>query len=214
MVTHYSRHSSGQPACPRSGQLVSKSQLLDLVWPGVIVEENNLQVQISTLRKLLGAEAIATIPGRGYRWVLAQDESSAPPPREARHSLPAERDEFIGRSEELQALARRLDQGERLVTILGMSGTGKTRLACRYGWTSLDDWPGQLRGDEPGGARATGRACRAAGAAGPRRRGRGAVRHTREGAQVRLRADGSEPAGRAAAAPPRHRCAPPRTRRG
>lgn len=52
----------------RAGQLVSKSDLLDLVWPGLVVEENNLQVHISTLRKVLGPELIATIPGRGYRF--------------------------------------------------------------------------------------------------------------------------------------------------
>lgn len=46
---------------------MTKAELLDLAWPGLIVEENNLQVQISTLRKLLGTPAIATIPGRGYR---------------------------------------------------------------------------------------------------------------------------------------------------
>ena len=37
-----------------AGDLLSKEELLDLVWPGLVVEENNLQVQISTLRKLLG----------------------------------------------------------------------------------------------------------------------------------------------------------------
>ena len=52
----------------RAGELVSKTQLFELVWPGLIVEENNLQVHISTLRKLIGAELIATIPGRGYRF--------------------------------------------------------------------------------------------------------------------------------------------------
>lgn len=52
----------------RAGVLVSKTQLLDLVWPGLVVEENNLQVHISTLRKLLGPELIATVPGRGYRF--------------------------------------------------------------------------------------------------------------------------------------------------
>ncbi len=52
----------------RAGDLVSKSELFDLVWPGVVVEENNLQVHISTLRKLIGSELIATIPGRGYRF--------------------------------------------------------------------------------------------------------------------------------------------------
>lgn len=52
------------------GRLVSKSELLDRVWPNLVVEENNLQVQISSLRKLLGAAAIATVPGRGYRFCL------------------------------------------------------------------------------------------------------------------------------------------------
>ena len=55
-------------------------QLLERVWPGVIVEENNLQVQVSALRKLLGQEAIATVAGRGYRFTLesAQVEASLP----------------------------------------------------------------------------------------------------------------------------------------
>lgn len=63
----------------RAGQLVTKNELLDLVWPGLVVEENNLQVQISTLRKLLGPHAIATIPGRGYQWALAPDDAPAQP---------------------------------------------------------------------------------------------------------------------------------------
>ena len=44
----------------RAGQLVTKDELLALVWPNLVVEENNLQVQVSTLRKVLGAGAIAT----------------------------------------------------------------------------------------------------------------------------------------------------------
>ncbi len=39
----------------RAGQLVTKDELLSLVWPGLVVEENNLQVQVSALRKILGA---------------------------------------------------------------------------------------------------------------------------------------------------------------
>jgi len=54
----------------QNARVVSKGELLERVWPGLVVEENNLQVQISALRKLLGAEAIATIPGRGYRFTL------------------------------------------------------------------------------------------------------------------------------------------------
>jgi DNA-binding response OmpR family regulator len=52
----------------RRDRVVTKGELLDLVWPGVVVEENNLQVHVSALRKLLGAQVIATVPGRGYRF--------------------------------------------------------------------------------------------------------------------------------------------------
>ena len=61
----------------RAGKLVSKNELLDLVWAGVVVEENNLQVQVSALRKLLGPDVIATIPGRGYRLTLMPLDASA-----------------------------------------------------------------------------------------------------------------------------------------
>src|SRR5215510_9020171 len=54
----------------RPGTLMTKDDLLATVWPGVVVEENNLQVQVSTLRKILGQSALATIPGRGYRFNL------------------------------------------------------------------------------------------------------------------------------------------------
>ncbi|MEA2742763.1 MAG: adenylate cyclase [Acetobacteraceae bacterium] len=48
-------------------ETVAKASLLDQVWPGLTVEENNLQVHISALRKALGEGWIITVPGRGYR---------------------------------------------------------------------------------------------------------------------------------------------------
>jgi adenylate cyclase len=52
----------------RRDRVVPKEELIEIVWPGLVVEENNLQVQISALRKVLGSETIATVPGRGYRF--------------------------------------------------------------------------------------------------------------------------------------------------
>ena len=53
------------------GRLVSKDEIFERVWPGVIVEENTLQVQISALRKAMGGDrdALKTISGRGYRFM-------------------------------------------------------------------------------------------------------------------------------------------------
>jgi TolB-like protein/DNA-binding winged helix-turn-helix (wHTH) protein/Flp pilus assembly protein TadD len=57
-----------------SGQVVEKDELMRLVWPDTVVEENNLNQTISALRKALGEDPtqhryIVTVPGRGYRFV-------------------------------------------------------------------------------------------------------------------------------------------------
>ena len=65
------------------GEPVSKDALLDQVWPGLTVEENNLQVQISALRKVLGDGMIVTIPGRGYRLTMAVPGKQSPTPEAA-----------------------------------------------------------------------------------------------------------------------------------
>ena len=57
------------------GDLVSKDAIMGAVWPGIAVEESNLTVQISALRRILdagaphGGNCIQTVPGRGYRFV-------------------------------------------------------------------------------------------------------------------------------------------------
>src|ERR1700674_1722453 len=47
----------------RARHLVTKEELFSLVWPKLIVEDTNLHVQVSALRKILGPAAIATVPG-------------------------------------------------------------------------------------------------------------------------------------------------------
>ena len=68
----------------RRDRVVPKDELIEVVWPGLVVEDNNLQVQISALRKVLGAGAIATVPGRGYQFTLA----AVPPNAAAMAALP------------------------------------------------------------------------------------------------------------------------------
>ena len=73
------------------GRLVTKRELMDRVWSDLIVEENNLQVQISTLRRVLGPGSIVTVSGRGYR-LLTQDADAgdaAPAPQEADDARPS-----------------------------------------------------------------------------------------------------------------------------
>ena len=123
----------------RHERLVTKQELLDLVWPGLVVEEHNIATQISTLRKLLGAAAITTLPGYGYRMTAPRD----PPPRApgalapARHNLPEPRTRFIGREESLAELARLLPS-TRLLTLTGIGGCGKTRLALQFAHLQVD----------------------------------------------------------------------------
>ena len=111
----------------RPGELIGKDALLERVWPGVVVEENNLQVHVSALRKLLGAQAIATIPGRGYRFTL-EPTQRAPAARPAPASLPERLPPLLGREADLVAL-RTLGEVHALLTVVGPGGIGKTRLA-------------------------------------------------------------------------------------
>jgi len=62
-------------------RVVGKEELLEAVWPGLVVEENNLQVQISTLRKILGTDTISTITGLGYQFTAVVDGDSWSPPQ-------------------------------------------------------------------------------------------------------------------------------------
>lgn len=84
----------------RSGTVVEKEELMNLLWPDTIVEENNLTVSMSVLRKVLGdgkdgVKFIETIPRRGYRFVARVEEALSSPPENSRETsflIPA--DEF------------------------------------------------------------------------------------------------------------------------
>lgn len=62
----------------RPDEVVGKNELLDAVWPGLAVEENTLQVHVSALRKLLPAEMIVTVHGRGYKYAGPRPFAAAP----------------------------------------------------------------------------------------------------------------------------------------
>jgi predicted ATPase/DNA-binding winged helix-turn-helix (wHTH) protein len=122
----------------RSGHLITKDELLERVWPGVIVEDNALQAQISILRKIVGPNAIATVSRSGYRFSLeltsvAAQTSSAPIPSGVStptHNLPQSLTSFIGREKEITELEELLGT-TRLLTLTGSGGCGKTRLALQ-----------------------------------------------------------------------------------
>ena len=127
------------------GELVSKNDLMDQVWPGAIVEENALQVHIAAIRKALGADRgmLKTQFGRGYRllgsWKVVEAERDAPKPRApsptpgaqastTTTNIPAAADSLIGRSGAVQYLCDLLG-AYRVVTLTGPGGIGKTVLA-------------------------------------------------------------------------------------
>jgi non-specific serine/threonine protein kinase len=117
----------------RAGHLLTKDELLERVWPKVIVEEAALQMQISALRKVLGRDAIVTVTGRGYRFahtVTSVDAEPTASPLVPRHNLPQPLTSFIGRENQISELKELLGSA-RLLTLTGSGGCGKTRLAMQ-----------------------------------------------------------------------------------
>ena len=122
------------------GRLVTKDELIRHVWPDTIVEENNLQVHLSAVRKALGADRdlIVTLTGRGYLLVGRPADATPIAMAEAAdaqrqrqcvaENLPLHVGELFGRDAVIQEIADILQQA-RAVTLVGAGGIGKTCLA-------------------------------------------------------------------------------------
>ncbi|SOE95724.1 Predicted ATPase [Burkholderia sp. D7] len=139
-----------------NGGLVSKNEMLKQVWPNAIVEENNLQVHMSALRKVLGESRglIQTVSGRGYRLVPrtsstvassnADDDGKLGDVMQGEsipHNLPVNLSVLIGRDQALDDVSLALASA-RHVTLVGSGGIGKTRLAVEVARGSLARFPG------------------------------------------------------------------------
>src|SRR3989454_732898 len=114
------------------GTVLGKDELMNRVWPDRVVEENNLQAQISALRKVFGADRdlIRTVAGRGYQFtgeIRKGGTSGAAGPARLTN-LPTPQSELIGREAPLRDVTN-LVVAHRLVTLTGAGGVGKTRLA-------------------------------------------------------------------------------------
>jgi non-specific serine/threonine protein kinase len=126
-----------------AGELVTKEDLMRRVWPGLVVEDNTVQVHIAAIRKALGADRsmLMTISGRGYRllgdWTTRKEILPAAPEapervRSAAHpfltNVPVAASALVGRETAVQQL-RDLVSAYRVVTLTGPGGIGKTVLA-------------------------------------------------------------------------------------
>lgn len=134
----------------QAGQLMTKQQLTEIAWPDTIVVEANLAVQIAALRRALGEDNagnqyIANSPGRGYRFVapikLVDEEALGidSPKGSENHNLPAQLTRLVGRTETLASIKEKLAHN-RLTTIVGGPGVGKTSIALRAAENALTEF--------------------------------------------------------------------------
>lgn len=122
----------------RSGELVTKDELIAATWPDVFVHDSNLKVNMYSLRRSLGDTQkrptyVATIPGRGYRFVAAVQMSmfdiadAVPAEAAGPKKLPSQSD-IVGREREIAEVLALL-RANKHVTIAGPGGVGKTTVA-------------------------------------------------------------------------------------
>jgi predicted ATPase/DNA-binding winged helix-turn-helix (wHTH) protein len=123
----------------RAGEVVGKEELIARAWPQTFVEEANLKIQVSALRRALGDgqggnRYIVTVVGRGYNFVAPTRIEAPSRTRQpatlsiAKHNLPLAVTRIIGREQAVETLISRLSR-QRLVTVIGPGGIGKTTVA-------------------------------------------------------------------------------------
>ena len=128
------------------GAVLSKDAIMARVWPDQVVEENNLEVQISALRAAFGdhRDLIRTVSRRGYQFTgdirfpaeSGEEPTSAKSVAPPATNLPQPVSELIGRDGELREILS-LTAVHRLVTLTGAGGIGKTRLALASAYQLL-----------------------------------------------------------------------------
>lgn len=128
-----------------AGELVTKDDLMNRIWPGAVVTDNTLQVHAMSLRKALGPHRslLKTESGRGYRllggWAVKRHEATRPPVglqgmrpdgESPLTNFPVPVTCLIGRRAAVGRL-RDLASAYRVVTLTGPGGIGKTSLALK-----------------------------------------------------------------------------------
>jgi predicted ATPase/DNA-binding winged helix-turn-helix (wHTH) protein len=137
----------------RPGEVIAKQELIDRVWPDVTVEEGSLRVHVAAIRKALGDgqfgdRYIANIKGRGYSFVgtvvpLAGSTESRSDGSRQQGRLPVRPLLMIGRETVVSEVSDKLRE-ERLVTLLGPGGIGKTTIALAVGRAAAEEFGGQV----------------------------------------------------------------------
>lgn len=134
-----------------AGGYVGKDTLIRRVWPSSVVEDINLRVHIAALRRALGdgrngQRYIVNNPRRGYCFAVPVSQArrgAAPaeshPRGRTRHNLPTRLTPVIGRDQLLGRLRRELLQN-RLMTLSGAAGIGKSTLALRVAEGLVDHY--------------------------------------------------------------------------
>ncbi len=117
-----------------AGQTLSHEDLFAAVWPDTVVEESNLRVTITALRRVLGTAAIENIPGRGYRLAIPLARPAPPPAMIASTARIYGRDATL---EDIETQTRR----RGFLTLTGPGGIGKTTLAARAAELLAPNYP-------------------------------------------------------------------------